>query len=99
MATRKLNSTLPADLVERMDAYREKSGLSRSGIITVAVKQYLDAQELLPDVTDALRMFSKLMDSAVRGEASEADITKLEGRMDEIEAYCKAADLPLIQEE
>lgn len=66
VVTRRINSTIPIDLVERMDAYCEKSGLNRSRLITVSVKQYLDAQALLPNVTDALKTFSKLANDVDR---------------------------------
>ena len=96
--TRKINSTLPSDLIDRMDAYGKKSGLTRSGLIFVAVKQYLDAQEIMPDVNEALQTLSKIADVAM--EMSREDLTKqvgeLEAKVDDLETRLREANMPVV---
>ena len=98
---KKINVTLPEEFLLRMDTYATDKGLTRSGLIYVAVKQYLDAQELMPDVTEALRAFSKLADVAANMSMSKEEIMKeadnLQSRADGLESRMLEAGLPVIE--
>lgn len=68
MAAERLNATMQADLLKRIDAYCSKSGMSRSGFLAVACSQYLDAVEKKPIVVDALGNMGKLFKLALDGK-------------------------------
>ena len=82
--SKRINSTIPLDLLARMDAYQEKAGLTRSGLIVVAVRQYLDAQENLPTVMEALNTFTKLV-----GDVSKLSPGEVEEQLKENEEILK----------
>lgn len=64
----KINITLRADLLERADAYADKNATSRSGLIAMALNEYLDAMEKKPVVADAFSQFGTLMKLAMSGK-------------------------------
>ena len=42
----RLNITLPPSVVKRLQEYCEQTGLTKSGVIAIALIQYLNQQEL-----------------------------------------------------
>lgn len=54
------NITLPKDLLDRADEYAKKNFLSRSGLMALALKTYLDSQQVIP----VLQSMSILMKNA-----------------------------------
>lgn len=64
----KVNITLNDDLLARVDQYADENGLTRSGLITVALGDYLSAKEL----TSAIKSISFTMQEiASKGEVDE----------------------------
>lgn len=70
---KKLNVTIREDLVERMDEYADENGMTRSGLIAVAVTQYLNAVEAMPSVTKLLNAMASVSDGVLKGELSPRD--------------------------
>lgn len=68
MAAVKLNATMQSDLVDRIDVYCSKSGLSRSSFLAVACSQYLDSIEKKPVIADAFGNMGKLFKLAIDGK-------------------------------
>ena len=73
---KKLNVTIREDLLERMDSYAADNGMSRSGLIAIAVTQYLNAAEAMPSVNKLLSAMAAVSDGVLRGqiEPSEARV-------------------------
>lgn len=70
MKSKKINITVPDTLLEKVDAYAEKNAMTRSGLIQLAVSQYLQAQEMMPNLNNAFA----LMGSLAKRAASENGI-------------------------
>lgn len=56
--------TMPEELLETMDKYSEKTGVPKSTLVQMAVKQYLDSQKMLETMPDMLQEMKKLMEAA-----------------------------------
>lgn len=64
----KVNVTLNDDLLARVDQYADENGMTRSGLIAVALGDYLSAREL----TSAIKSIAFTMqDIAAKGEVDE----------------------------
>lgn len=48
MAAVKVNITLQEDLLTRLDQYADENGMTRSGLIQMAARQYMDAIDNAP---------------------------------------------------
>lgn len=59
----KLGITLDDNLVSRLDAYSEENYLSRSGCISLALTQYLNAAEVTKAITDLAISMRKIADT------------------------------------
>lgn len=70
---KKLNVTIREDLVERMDEYADENGMTRSGLIAVAVTQYLNAVEAMPSVTKLLNAMASVTVGVLKGELPPRD--------------------------
>lgn len=64
----KLNITLNDALLARADAYAKKNAMSRSGLISMALNEYLEAMSKKPAVADAFSQFGELMKLAMTGK-------------------------------
>ena len=73
MKSVKLNATMKEDLIARIDSYCAKSGMSRSGFLTVACNQYLDAVEKKPIVVDAFGHMGRLFKLALDGKTDSEE--------------------------
>lgn len=51
---KRVNISLEENVLSRLDDFSKKSGLNRSALITVAVNQYIDAQEKIPTLQNEL---------------------------------------------
>lgn len=65
---RKLNVTIREDLLDRMDNYADDNGMTRSGLIAIAVTQYLNAAEAMPSVNKLLGAMAAVSEGVLRGE-------------------------------
>lgn len=73
---RKINITLREDLLERMDAYSKNNAMTRSGLIALAVTQYLNAVEAMPSVNKLLASMAAVAEGTVKGEIVPEDATR-----------------------
>ena len=80
---KKLSFSMKSDLLERMDNYADENGLTRSGLIALAVTQYLNAMEAAPSVTKLLNAMAAVSDGVLKGEMPP---TEARARLDAIHA-------------
>lgn len=74
MKSVRINITLPDNLLEKVDAYTEQNAMTRSGLIQLSLSQYLQAQEMLPNLNNAFA----LMGSLARRAASDGGVNSAE---------------------
>jgi metal-responsive CopG/Arc/MetJ family transcriptional regulator len=67
-SAKKLNVTIREDLLERMDNYADENGMTRSGLIAIAVTQYLNAVEAMPSVNKLLNAMAAVSEGVLKGE-------------------------------
>lgn len=71
----KVNITLNDDLLAKVDQYADENGMTRSGLVAVALGDYLSAREL----TSAIKSIAFTMeDIASKGEVDEESQKKLD---------------------
>lgn len=87
MASAKVNVSLPPDLLERMEKYSKANNISRSGLVALAVSQYLNAIEAMPSVNQLLGSMAAVFDGTLKGELSEHEQKE---RMERIQDSYKA---------
>lgn len=51
----KISISLADDLLQRADEYADLNGMTRSGMIAVALRQYLNAMEAMPSLTALMK--------------------------------------------
>ena len=73
----KINITLRDDLLERADLYASNNAVTRSGLISLALSQYLDAMQKKPVVADAIGQMGVLLKLAVTGKTDSASMMPL----------------------
>ena len=73
MKSVKINITLRDDLLERADLYASNNAVTRSGLISLALSQYLDAMQKKPVVADAIGQMGVLLKLAVTGKTDSAE--------------------------
>ena len=56
--------SFPVDLLEKIDAYADENGATRSGIVSLACKQYLIAVDNVPAISQILKSFADLTNKA-----------------------------------
>lgn len=71
----KVNITLNDDLLAKVDQYADENGMTRSGLVAVALGDYLSAREL----TSAIKSIAFTMeDISSKGEVDEEAQKKLD---------------------
>ncbi len=78
----KVQISMDDKLVERLDRYAEENYMSRSGLLSLAASQYLNANEVILLVKDMSLAMRKIADS---GEVDAETTQKLE----DFERICK----------
>ena len=58
----KVNVTLDDELMQRVDNYADRNYMSRSGLISLAVTQYLNQQEVILAIKDVSLAIRKIAD-------------------------------------
>lgn len=81
-SARKLSVTIREDLLDRMDEYADENGMTRSGLIAIAVTQYLNAVEAMPSVNKLLSAMAAVSDGVLKGEMTPDEAN---ARMDAIQ--------------
>lgn len=71
----KINISLDDELVDRIDNYADKTYMSRSGLISLACTQYLNAQEMILAINGLSAAMRKI---AAMGEIDEQSRKELE---------------------
>lgn len=61
----KVNITLDDELMQRLDNFADKNYMSRSGLVSLAVTQYLNANEMILAVKDMALCMRKIADTGV----------------------------------
>lgn len=82
MASKKINITIDADLLERIDKYAKANALTRSGLLAMSAVQYLNAVEAMPSVNKLLNSMAAVVDGTFSGQLSPQDA---EQRMQQIQ--------------
>lgn len=75
MAKIKVNVTIEEALLERIDQYADENFMTRSGLVQLAVSQFLSAAEVSKALVD---MSAALKAIAARGELSAEDKRQLD---------------------
>lgn len=71
----KVQITLDDELMKRVDAYADENYMSRSGLLSIAVTQYLNTKEMIGAIT---RMGVAMEKIADKGEVDEQTRQELE---------------------
>lgn len=71
----KVQITLDDELMKRVDAYADEHYMSRSGLLSIAVTQYLNTKEMIGAIT---RMGIAMEKIADKGEVDEQTRQELE---------------------
>lgn len=71
----KVQITLDDELMKRVDAYADENYMSRSGLLSIAVTQYLNTKEMIGAIT---RMGIAMEKIADKGEVDEQTRQELE---------------------
>lgn len=75
---KKVQLSLAEDLVTRMDKYGEENYFSRSGLVTVALTQYLNANEIKTALVDMALSMRKIADNNAVDEETLEKLKDLE---------------------
>ena len=57
---KRINITVNDDLLQKIDGFAQKNGLSRSAFLALAAIQYINSLEAAPAVTEMLRTLASL---------------------------------------
>ena len=82
MAAIKVNVSIDEALLRRMDAYADENGMTRSGLFCMAVRQYLDALEMMPATKNMLISLTQLAQKSAGGQISDEE---LKAQLDDID--------------
>lgn len=61
----KVNITLDDELMKRLDDYADRNYMSRSGLVSLAVTQYLNTNEMVLAVRDMSLCMLKIADTGI----------------------------------
>lgn len=56
----KVTISIDDELLERVDAYADDNGMTRSGMLCLSARQYLHSMEALPSVSKLFRQLAEL---------------------------------------
>ena len=74
----KVNITFNDDLMKRIDDYADRNYMTRSGLISFAVTQFLNGQQMISAVQDMSVCMRKIADSGQVDEETEKKLQELE---------------------
>ena len=86
MKSIKLNITMPDTLLKTVDDYAQRNAMTRSGLLCLAVSQYIQAQEAMPSINNVFALMGSLAKCAASGGVDSAEF---EQELAELEAYQK----------
>lgn len=70
----KINVSLDDRLAKRMDDYAEENYMTRSGLISISLTQYLNTQEMISVIKNMSMSLAKIADSKMVTEEDKAEI-------------------------
>lgn len=73
---KRLNITMDDIVANRLDAFCEKNSIARSKLISIAVSEYISAQEQLPIVTKDLKEQIANLESLLMSKLGDMSIEK-----------------------
>lgn len=76
MGTKRFNVSCPSELSDRIDAYCKTTGIPRSSLVQIAITQYLDSVELMPDLKTMISALASVTHGALSGELSPDEAQK-----------------------
>lgn len=86
MASVKTTITIKEELLARADVFADENGMTRSGLIAMALSQFLNAQETMPTVTNLMKNLAKAFAEKAQGkltdEAAAELLTEWEQQLD-----------------
>ena len=56
----KISISLADDLLQRTDDFADQKGMTRSGLISVALRQYMNTMEAMPSMTSLVKKLAAL---------------------------------------
>lgn len=68
---KKITVTVPEELDERMVKYAKETGLKKSALVQVAVRQYLDSQEMMKTMPDMVEQMKNILAAAGKIESQQ----------------------------
>lgn len=86
MKTVKLNISMPDVLLDKVDDYAHRNAMTRSGLLQLAVAQYIQAQETMPSINNVFALMGSL---AKRAASGGVDSDEYEQELAALEAYQK----------
>lgn len=74
----KVNVTLDDDLMRRIDEYSDENYMTRSGLVSLACTQFLNAADVTKAIRDIALSMRKIADSGVIDEESRKELEDFE---------------------
>lgn len=74
----KVNITVDDELMKRADEYADENYMSRSGLISLALNQYLQAQSVYKHIQDLAFATRKIADTGVMDEETTQQLEDFE---------------------
>lgn len=88
MAAVKVNITLQEELLTRLDQYADENGMTRSGLIQMAARQYMDAVDNAPILkrimTDLVNLTDKVNEKTISTDTAQQQLDVLDGQLEEL---------------
>lgn len=88
MAAVKVNITLQEDLLTRLDQYADENGMTRSGLIQMAARQYMDAIDNAPILkrimTGLADLTEKVNEKTIGSDDAQQQLDVLDGQLEEL---------------
>lgn len=80
---KKFSVSMREDLLERADEYANLNGMTRSGLIALALSQYLRAVDAMPSMNKLIKATAAVTDSFFKGEIPP---TEAKAKLDAIQS-------------
>lgn len=69
----RINISIPDDFLPEVDSYASQFAMTRSGLITTALREYIDSRKKLPIITGMFNSFAQLLDDKANGRISDQE--------------------------
>lgn len=85
----KINVSLDDRLAKRMDDYAEENYMTRSGLMSIALTQYLNTQEMISVIKNMSMSLAKIADSKMVTEEDKAEIEGYASMLQKMAGFAK----------